>query len=218
MGDYFNTKPGHAYTNEQMVREQVEARGIRNMRVLEAMLRVDRSLFVPPDLKKETYSDCALPVGYEQTISQPYIVGLMTELLDPQPTDRILEIGAGTGYQTAILLELGAEVWSLEIVHELADATRNWLKALGYRNSNVVEGNGWEGLPEHAPYQKILVAAAPEKVPEKLLTQLAIGGRIIVPIGIGDQDLIVIERTGESQFDRKSIAPVRFVPLVGGGS
>jgi protein-L-isoaspartate(D-aspartate) O-methyltransferase len=201
-------------TNEQMIAEQVEGRGVRNPRVLAAMRAVDRAHFVPSFVRRETYFDKALPIAHKQTISQPYIVGLMTELLDPQTTDRVLEIGTGTGYQTAILAQLVREVWSLEILPELAKNARARLAELGVTNVQVITQSGWEGLVEHAPYDGIMLTAAPDRIPEMLLPQLAAGGRMVVPLGVGEQDLILLTRSQTGAIKRTSIAPVRFVPMV----
>jgi protein-L-isoaspartate(D-aspartate) O-methyltransferase len=205
---------GVRMTNDQMIREQIVARGVGNQRVLDAMRRVDRMLFVPPESHFEAYADRALPVGMGQTISQPYIVGLMTELLNPGVEDRVLEIGTGTGYQTAILAELAREVWSLEVVPELASSARSRLSELGYRNVHILERDGWLGLPEEAPFDGIIVTAAPEAVPRRLLEQLRVGGRMVVPVGVVEQDLLVIERMAEGTFEERSVVPVRFVPMI----
>ncbi|MGI8907723.1 MAG: protein-L-isoaspartate(D-aspartate) O-methyltransferase [Candidatus Sumerlaeaceae bacterium] len=202
-------------TNDDMIREQIEARGILNPRVLTALRQVDRARFVPEEHLAEAYADKPLPLAEMSTISQPYIVGLMTELLDPQPTDRILEIGCGSGYQTAVLAALSREVYSLEILPLLADLARFRLREFGVHNATVLQRSGWEGLAEHAPFERILVTAAPDHVPTALLDQLAVGGRMIVPLGAGEQqELLQIDKTAHTKFDERTIAPVRFVPMV----
>lgn len=205
-----------AGSNDQMIRDQIESRGVANSRVLEAMRAIDRAWFVPPSQTADTYSDCALPVGYQQTISQPYIVALMTELLDPQPKDRVLEVGCGTGYQTMILARLAGEVWSVEIIPELAMSARERLSGLGVTNARVILGNAWKGVAEHAPFQRIIVTAAPEEVPEALVRQLAPGGRMVIPVGVLEQDLLVLDKDAAGQVTRKNAGPVRFVPMVHG--
>jgi len=201
-------------TNEEMIATQVAARGVNDMLVLDAMRRVDRALFVPPDLRAQAYVDGPLPVGFGQTISQPYIVGLMTQALQPASTDRVLEIGCGTGYQTAILAHLVKEVWSLEIVPELAEAARQRLRALGLRNVHVLVRDGWQGLPEEAPFDKIIVTAAPERVPDALLEQLEVGGIMVVPVGTDVQELLQITHMEPGHYVHRKLGPVRFVPMV----
>lgn len=196
-----------------MVREQIEARGIRDPRVLDAMRNVPRERFVNPEDASQAYGDFPLPIGHGQTISQPYIVALMTELAEIKPNDRILEIGTGCGYQTAVLTLLGAEVWSVEIIKELAIQAQARLQALGY-HASLKHGDGYEGWPEHAPYDAILVTAAPKHLPPALLEQLAEGGRLVVPVGDMEQRLRVIRRTATGLDERLSI-PVRFVPMTG---
>lgn len=201
-------------TNEEMIMTQVAARGVNDMFVLDAMRKVDRALFVPPDLRHQAYVDGPLPVGYGQTISQPYIVGLMTQALCPTSTDRVLEVGCGTGYQTAILAHLVKEVWSLEIVPELAETARQRLAALGLRNVHVLVRDGWQGLPEEAPFDKIIVTAAPERVPETLLDQLEVGGIMVVPVGEDVQELLQITHVEPGHYVHRKLGPVRFVPMV----
>jgi len=203
-------------TNERMIAEQIEARGVRSPRVLAAMRNVDRALFVPAARQSEAYADAALPTTLGQTISQPYIVGLMTELLDPQPADKVLEIGTGTGYQTAILARLCREVWSIERLPSLADEARSRLERLGYANVHVLCGDGYAGLPGEAPFQRIMVTAAPPEEPETLRAQLAVPGRMVVPLGETEQELIVIQRIGPAEYSRRVSIPVRFVPMVHG--
>jgi protein-L-isoaspartate(D-aspartate) O-methyltransferase len=196
-----------------MVEGQLVARGIKDPRVLEAMSRVPRHAFVPPHLQAEAYADYPLPIGLQQTISQPYIVALMTELAHPMPTDRALDIGTGSGYQAAILSQLVKQVYSLEIHPKLAEAARDRLRGLGYANIEVQLGNGYQGWSEHAPYDLIIVAAAPPRVPPALIEQLASGGRLILPVGESYQELTVVEKTADGQLRYTQIAPVMFVPM-----
>ena len=200
---------------DRMVREQIEARGVRDPRVLAAMRDVPRDRFVPAADVARAHDDRPLPIGHRQTISQPYIVASMTELLDPQPDDRMLEIGTGSGYQAAVLARLVAHVDSIEIVRALADGARRRLRELGYDNVEVKTGDGYAGLPEHAPFDGIVVTAAPESVPPALVEQLAVGARLVIPVGRRDQELRVIERTVTGVVERIEY-PVRFVPFVRG--
>jgi protein-L-isoaspartate(D-aspartate) O-methyltransferase len=200
-----------------MVDEQLRARDIRSPRVLEAMLDVPRHLFVPLGVRHLSYGDYPLPIELEQTISQPYIVAFMTQALEVERGHRVLEIGTGSGYQAAVLGELAGQVYTIEILAPLADRARQTLAELGYRNVNVRTGNGYLGWPEHAPFDAILLTAAPPKVPEALTDQLAIGGKLIAPVGrdIGWQQLIVIERT-ERGLQREEVLDVGFVPMLPG--
>jgi protein-L-isoaspartate(D-aspartate) O-methyltransferase len=202
-----------AEERERMVRAQIEGRGVRDPRVLEALREVPRHRFVPEHLQGSAYDDGPLPIGHGQTISQPYIVAVMTELLAPEPDDVVLDVGTGSGYQAAVLGKLVKQVYSIEIVPALAEEARARLAALGYANVEVRVGDGWKGLPEHAPYAGILVAAAPPEVPQALLDQLAPGGRLVIPVGEWDQDLRVYERTPRG-IEERTIFGVRFVPLV----
>ncbi|MEQ8764589.1 MAG: protein-L-isoaspartate(D-aspartate) O-methyltransferase [Planctomycetota bacterium] len=197
----------------EMVREQLEGRGIRDPRVLDAMSRVPRHEFVPPSLRKEAYLDRPLPIGGGQTISQPYIVALMTELLELQGGEMVLDVGTGCGYQAAVLAELGARVVSIEIHMELAARAAERLHRLGYEDILVEMADGKLGWPSGAPYDGIVVAAAPDRVPKALLDQLAFGGRLIIPVGSGEQTLKRIVRTKEG-FDERTVTKVAFVPLV----
>jgi protein-L-isoaspartate(D-aspartate) O-methyltransferase len=200
----------------RMVKDQLEARGIRDPRVLAAMREVPRHQFVPADVIREAYDDTPLPIGHDQTISQPYIVALMTELARPQPTDRALEIGTGSGYQAAVLSRVAGQVFTIEYVPALARSAAKVLAA--YPNIVVREGNGYGGWPEHGPYDIILVTAAPETLPPALVDQLAPGGRLIIPIGATatTQELKLIQKRADGTITTESVAPVRFVPLVGG--
>jgi len=205
-----------ARQREFMVSAQIEARGIKDRRVLKAMREVPRHLFIPEKLKSSSYDDTPLPIGYGQTISQPYIVALMTELLEPKGADEILEIGTGSGYQSAVLSRIVKKVYTIERVAQLAERARNVWKKLGYDNIISYVGNGWNGLEEHSPYDGIIVTAAAEEIPENLLNQLKIGAKLVIPLGTFYQKLWVIERT-ETGFDKRSSIAVRFVPLINDG-
>jgi protein-L-isoaspartate(D-aspartate) O-methyltransferase len=201
-----------------MIREQLvgAGRNITNARVLAVMEKIPRHEFVPPEFQFRAYEDRALPIGHDQTISQPYIVAFMTEQLDPQPTDRVLEIGTGSGYQAAVLAQLVAEVYTIEIIEPLAQRAEADLKRLGYTNIHVRAGDGYKGWPEAASFDAIIVTCAPEKVPPPLLEQLRNGGRMIIPVGpIGDQELVLLSKQGE-QLEKHAVLPVRFVPMTGG--
>ena len=197
----------------RMVTEQLQGRDIRSARVLDAMLRVPRHLFVPEPQRADAYEDCPLPIGYEQTISQPYIVALMTEALDIQPTQRVLEIGTGSGYQAAVLASLARDVYTIEIVAPLGARARETLARLGYRNVKVKIGDGYEGWPEYAPFDAIMVTAAPDEVPAALVRQLRTGGRMAIPVGTGIQELRILRRTATGTEVLRT-EPVRFVPMV----
>jgi protein-L-isoaspartate(D-aspartate) O-methyltransferase len=189
--------------------------GIRNQRVLDAIGAVRRELFVPDELAWEAYADRALPIGAGQTISQPFIVARMTELLDPQPSDRDLEVGTGSAYQAAVLSRLAGEVVSIERHAELADRARALLGQLGIDNVRVVTGDGTLGYPEGAPYDGVMITAATPRVPEPLLEQCRIGGRIVAPLGdIELQELTILVKK-EHGLDRRSVEAVKFVPLIG---
>lgn len=196
-----------------MVAEQIRARGIRDERVLAALERVPRECFIPDDLRHEAHRDHPVPIGHGQTISQPYIVGFMTEALRLEPNHRVLEIGTGCGYQTAVLAELAANVYSIELIPELAERARVTLAAMGYRNVTVRTGDGYAGWPEHAPFDRIIGAAAAPDVPAALVDQLAEGGLLVMPIGVADQELRVLRKRGASIETLKRL-PVRFVPMV----
>ncbi|HYU77519.1 MAG TPA: protein-L-isoaspartate(D-aspartate) O-methyltransferase, partial [Vicinamibacterales bacterium] len=180
---------------KRMVDEQLRARDIRNPRVLGAMLAVPRHLFVPESDRGDAYRDTPLPIGHGQTISQPYIVAFMTQALAVEPHHRVLEVGTGSGYQAAILSVLAKEVYTIEIIPALAERARNLLTALEYRNVTVRAGNGYLGWPEHAPYDRIIVTAAPDEVPRALIDQLKIGGLMAIPVGTVTQELWVLRRT-----------------------
>jgi len=197
----------------QMVDEQLRARDIRSARVLDAMLTVPRHLFVPEPQRSEAYSDSPLPIGHDQTISQPYIVGFMTQALEVASGHRVLEVGTGSGYQAAVLGALAKDVYTIEIVPLLAQRARETLSALGYLNIHVRTGNGYLGWPEHAPYDRIMVTAAPDEVPDALLQQLKIGGLMAIPVGTVTQELRILRRT-VTGIETLSTLPVRFVPMV----
>jgi len=197
-----------------MVDQQIEARGIRDPRVLRAMRVVPRHRFVPVRMKPYAYQDRPLPIGHDQTISQPYIVALMSELAGIRPGSRVLEVGTGSGYQAAVLAEMGAEVYSLEIVEPLAKRARTTLFALGYGGVKVRVGDGYAGWPKEAPFDAIVVTAAPSTVPAPLREQLAVDGVMVIPVGDERQTLVQIRRT-KSGFDERKIVPVRFVPMTG---
>jgi protein-L-isoaspartate(D-aspartate) O-methyltransferase len=205
-----------AAERQKMVEEQLKPRGIHDERVLAAMAKVPREAFIPENLRNKSYWDNALLIGHDQTISQPFIVAFMTEQLRPQPTDRVLEIGTGTGYQTAILAELVKEVYTIEIIEPLAKDASARLARLGYNNAHVKIGDGYQGWPEVAPFDAIIVTCAPDKVPEPLAQQLKEGGRMIIPVGSGmmDQQLYLLEKK-DGELAQRAILPVRFVPMAG---
>jgi len=200
---------------QKMVQFQLRARDITDPQVLYVMGRIPRHEFVPEDVIVEAYDDHPLPIGYHQTISQPYIVALMTQLARPRPNHRALDIGTGSGYQAAILAELCREVYSIEIVEPLAKEAAERLKRLGYTNVVVKTGDGYRGWPEKAPFDVIIVAAAPDHIPQPLVDQLAVGGRLVIPVGRMEQQLLVIEKLPDGSIHRESVAPVLFVPMTG---
>ena len=204
----------YAPARARMVEEQLRDRGIEDARVLEAMRRVPRHELVPEAYRRHAYGDSPLPIGEEQTISQPYVVAYMTEQLRLTGKERVLEVGTGSGYQAAVLGELASEVYTIEIVPLLARRAAKDLERLGYDNVHVREGDGYRGWPKKAPFDAIIVTAAPERIPEPLLDQLAVGGRMILPLGGRDQRLVLIVRDEEG-IDRRELLPVRFVPMTG---
>ncbi|WP_238346166.1 protein-L-isoaspartate(D-aspartate) O-methyltransferase [Luteimonas saliphila] len=208
---------GEATMRSEMVEQQLATRDIDDPRVLEAMRAVPRHRFVPQALAADAYRDQPLPIGHDQTISQPYIVALMTQLARISPGDRVLEVGTGSGYQAAVLAELDAKVYSIEIVAPLARQAQRVLEELGYRNVVVMAGDGYAGWPEHAPFDAIVVTAAPERIPQPLLDQLRPGGRLVIPVGPlqSMQELRVVEKQADGSLHSRSVIPVRFVPLTG---
>ncbi len=198
----------------RMVEEQIIARGIASDRVLQAMRKVPRHRFLPAHLAHLAYNDRPLPIGLDQTISQPFIVAYMTDVAEISPKDKVLEIGTGSGYQAAILGELAKEVYTIEIIPELGERARSTLAEMGYQNIHVRIGNGYEGWAEHAPYDVIIVTAAPEAVPPALIDQLAVDGRMVIPVGAQNQEMMLIRKTRQGIVTRRTI-PVRFVPMTG---
>jgi protein-L-isoaspartate(D-aspartate) O-methyltransferase len=203
-----------AEQRRRMVEEHIRARGIQDRRVLDAMRKVPRHRFVPPTQAQLAYADHPLPIGFEQTISQPYIVAYMSEAAQVTAQKKVLEIGTGSGYQAAILGELAREVYTIEIIPELAEQARTTLTELGYQNVHVRAGNGYLGWPEQAPFDAIVVTAAPDEVPQALIDQLAVNGKMVIPVGTGEQEMLVITRTPEGVVQRRTM-PVRFVPMTG---
>jgi protein-L-isoaspartate(D-aspartate) O-methyltransferase len=202
-----------AAQRQLMIQQQLVTRGVNNERVLAAMAKVPREEFIPPDSRTASYEDGPLPIGYGQTISQPYIVAFMTQQLRPKPSDRVLEIGTGSGYQAAILAELVSEVYSIEIVEPLAKNAETTLQRLGYKNVHVKIGNGYEGWPEEALFDAIIVTCAPDKVPQPLVDQLKDSGRMVIPVGDRfAQQLYLLEKKN-GQLKQSATLPVRFVPM-----
>jgi len=197
-----------------MVAEQIEGRGVRDPAVLAAMRKVPRHRFVPESLRGQSYDDHPLPIGLGQTISQPYIVALMTELSHPRAGMKVLEVGTGSGYQAAVLAEIVGAVVTIEIVPELGQRATKTLREMGYRNIRVFVGDGFDGRPQDAPFDAIVVTAAPETIPPPLLAQLAAGGRLVIPVGSAEQELLVVTKTQDG-YRRESVIPVRFVPMTG---
>jgi len=199
---------------QKMVRNQIRDRGVTNNKVLSAMARVPRHLFVPKDYADEAYNDYPLPIGYGQTISQPYVVAYMTEVLKPGKMMKALEIGTGSGYQAAVLAEIVDRVYTIEIVPELAKESSERLKKLGYKNIICKYGDGYLGWPEHAPFDLIIVTAAADKIPQPLIEQLADYGRLVIPVGSphGVQELILLEKK-DGKIEKKRLTFVRFVPF-----
>jgi protein-L-isoaspartate(D-aspartate) O-methyltransferase len=206
---------GHAQRRREMVRSQLAGRDITDPRVLAVMSQLPRHRFVPPDLVELAYADRPLPIGHGQTISQPYIVGLMTQLVRPGPGMKALDIGTGSGYQAAVLARLVDRVYSIEIVCPLAREARQRLAELELGNVEVLCGDGYRGWPEHAPFDLIVVAAAPDHVPQPLVDQLAPGGRMVLPVGRYDQRLLLLEKAADGSVQRREISLVAFVPMTG---
>ena len=204
-----------AAARQRMVEEQLRPRGIKDQKVLMAMAQVPREEFVATSLRGQAYSDQALPIGHNQTISQPFIVAFMTEQLHLHPSDRVLEVGTGSGYQTAVLAELVKDVYSIEIIEPLAKEASARLARLRYRNAHVKAGDGYKGWPDVAPFDAIIVSCAPDKVPQPLTQQLKEEGRMIIPVGSGiDQQLYLLEKK-HGELAQTAILPVRFVPMMG---
>lgn len=201
---------------ERMVRDQIEARDVRDAGVLKSMRTVPRHLFVPSNVRQAAYEDHPLPIGYSQTISQPYIVGVMSQLLEAKREHKVLEIGTGSGYQAAVLSPIAGRIYSIEIVPELAVQADALLKKLGYTNVTVRKGDGYKGWPEEAPFDRIILTAAPPEIPDALIAQLKPGGRLVAPVGRFDQDLVVLQKDEKGRLRQRSIFAVRFVPMVPG--
>ncbi len=204
----------YAGARATMVEEQIAQRGVRDPGVLSAMRQVPRHLFVPQALRDQAYVDDPLPIGDGQTISQPYIVALMTQLLELEGDEKVLEIGTGSGYQAAVLARLARQVYTIEIRAALGRNAERTLEELGFDNVHVRIGNGYLGWPEAAPFDAIIVTAAPDHIPGALIEQLAVGGRMVVPVGTAIQDLVLLTKTADGVAQRK-VVPVRFVPMIG---
>jgi protein-L-isoaspartate(D-aspartate) O-methyltransferase len=202
-----------SFARQKMVQEQLKARDITDQKLLEVMARLKRELFVSKNLQALAYEDGPLPIGYGQTISQPYIVAYMTQAVQLKPDDRVLEVGTGSGYQAAILAEIAKEVYTIEILKPLADSARSRLEGMGYRNIKVKCGDGYKGWKEFAPFDVIIVTAAPPHMPQELVNQLKIGGRMVVPIGDFFQELYLVTKT-EKGIEKEALLPVRFVPMI----
>lgn len=209
-------EPAVTESPHELLVQHLERQGIEDARVLEAMRAVPRHEFVPESVRAYAYEDRPLPIGLQQTISQPYIVALMTELLACAPGDRVLEIGTGSGYQAAVLAEIGCEVFTIEILAELGARAATTLERLGYDGIHTRVGDGYQGWPEEAPFDGIIVTAAPESIPEALVQQLAIGGRMVIPVGPtgGVQELLLLRKLEDGNLDEQAVIPVRFVPMV----
>ena len=222
-GSIATTRPAHPRSDQwaaqrrEMVRRQIHARGVRDQRVLRAMRDVPRHWFVPPHLTRMAYLDRPLPIGYDQTISQPYIVALMTELLGLKSNEKVLEIGTGSGYQAAVLAELTDQVYTIEIVEPLARQTIKLFREKGYDTIHTRIGDGYRGWPEAAPFDAIIVTCAPNDVPKPLIEQLAVGGRMCIPVraGLFGQELICLQKKPNGSLQRRAVTPVRFVPMTG---
>lgn len=211
-----NTQPADGYQiqREKMVKQQIAARGITDKRVLAAMRKVERHLFVDPLQYSEAYADHPLPIGYGQTISQPYIVAFMTAALNTTSETRVLEIGTGSGYQAAVLAELCDSVFTVEIIAPLGEKARNLLRVLGYTNVIVKTGDGYQGWKEHAPYHAIMVTCSPSHVPQPLTDQLAEGGQMIIPVDSGGYQQLVVLVKKNGRLTQQAVLPVRFVPMI----
>ncbi|EQC49287.1 protein-L-isoaspartate O-methyltransferase [Bacteriovorax sp. BSW11_IV] len=205
------------YKDERMnmVEEYLREEGIKDERVLKAMADVPRHEFILQEYKNYAYSNIALPIGFGQTISQPYVVAYMTQVLELNSTDKVLEIGTGSGYQSAVLAALVKDVYSVEIIPELSERAKETFKKIGVHNVYLKSGNGFEGWSDFAPYSKIIVTAAPRNIPKKLIQQLAPGGLMILPLGVDEQSLVLISKGMDGTINTRPLLPVRFVPMVG---
>jgi protein-L-isoaspartate(D-aspartate) O-methyltransferase len=208
------TEDEFAKQRHRMVEDQIRARGIKDKAVLDAMKKAPRHRFVPETHRHRAYGDHPLPIGQGQTISQPFIVAYMTEAAEVSPQEKVLEIGTGSGYQAAILGEIAREVYTIEIIPELAERARRSLAELGYKNIQVKTGNGYLGWPEHAPFDAIIVTAAPDEVPKALVEQLAVNGKMVIPVGDVFQEMTIITKTKDGVIEKRTM-PVRFVPMTG---
>ena len=205
---------------EKMIKEQILERGITNQRLLAALLKVKRHLFVGPAFQADAYGDFALPIEEGQTISQPYIVAIMTTVIAPDYKKKVLEIGTGSGYQAAVLAELVREVYTIEVIPALAQSSKKLLEGLGYRNIHFRTGNGYLGWPEAAPFDGIVVTCAPDHIPTALIEQLAVGGRMVIPISYSTtvQDLLLVEKLANGKLKKTNLIPVLFVPMIRAGN
>lgn len=217
---YFSKKPTvlrdtlkHKGKRNQLARS-LEAKGIRHQGVLEAIRTIPRHLFMDSSFEDHAYQDKAFPIAAEQTISQPYTVAFQTVLLDPKPGDKILEIGTGSGYQTAVLLHLKTRVFTIERQLELFKKTNLFFKKMGYRPKKFIFGDGYKGMPEEAPFDGIIVTAGAPEIPKALLSQLAIGGRMVIPVGVENQTMVLVQRTSEKEFEKQDCGAFRFVPML----
>ena len=204
----------YAQRRWEMVETQIISRGIRDSKLIRAMLKIPRHKFVPTNLRDIAYGDNPLPIGMEQTISQPYIVALMTELLGLNCGEKVLEVGTGSGYQTAILAEIGCDVYTIEILEPLSEKAQQVLESLGYENIHYKIDDGYRGWPKFAPFDAIIVTAAPDHMPQPLIEQLKTNGRMVIPVGAQYQELLLIKKT-DGGTDMKTVTPVRFVPMTG---
>jgi protein-L-isoaspartate(D-aspartate) O-methyltransferase len=206
--------PDDFMEQRRLLVERISSQGVSNKAVLGALMKVPRHRFVPPPYKHLAYADRPLPIGQGQTISQPFIVAYMTEASEVAPGEKVLEIGTGSGYQAAVLSEIAREVYSVEIIPALAEGARALLQELGYKNVYVKAGNGYEGWAEHAPFDAIVVTAAPDQVPQALINQLAVDGKMVIPVGSANQEMVEITKTASGVVEKRTI-PVRFVPMTG---
>jgi protein-L-isoaspartate(D-aspartate) O-methyltransferase len=204
------------YTRQRvnMVENQIKARGINNTDVINSLLKVKRHLFVPPEFRHQAYGDFPLPIGFNQTISQPYVVAYMTEILEPEKNMRVLEIGTGSGYQAAVIAEICKEVYSIELIDSLVIKAKKTLASAGYKNIQVKSGDGYLGWPEYAPFNAIIVTCAPTEIPQTLIDQLAEGGRMIIPAGEKDSQILILLQKKNGKILRTETLPVRFVPML----